>query len=265
MKDKNICKFPSSSGDGEITIVNFVYEKDLSVMLEPRLSALYAINYVSSGQATLSVNGKNYFIEAGDVFFIIPGALFYLTPSSDFSYYYVSFLGRRAQKLLDEEQVTTLNPVRKSLTEVGDAFKLAMVSSSQASLNLICESVILFTFGALNKRQDVSLRIKENKLISEIRLYIDKNFYREELSLISVSKEFSYNPKYLSMLFNKVVGTGFSQYVTRVRINYALTLIEQGFTSVKDLSYMCGFKDPLYFSKVFKQKTGKSPSEYKSK
>jgi two-component system response regulator YesN len=38
--------------------------------------------------------------------------------------------------------------------------------------------------------------------------------------------------------------------------------MDKGFISVKDISFLCGFNDPLYFSKVFKAKTELSPSQY---
>lgn len=55
---------------------------------------------------------------------------------------------------------------------------------------------------------------------------------------------------------------GISEYVATLRIQQACTLLDQGFTSVKDIAFLCGYNDPLYFSKVFKAKTGVSPREY---
>ena len=42
----------------------------------------------------------------------------------------------------------------------------------------------------------------------------------------------------------------------------ATNLIVSGFTSVKEISQLSGFSDPLYFSKAFKKNNGISPSEY---
>ena len=39
-------------------------------------------------------------------------------------------------------------------------------------------------------------------------------------------------------------------------------LIERGFRSVSEIASMCGYSDPLYFSKVFKKSVGKTPHEY---
>ena len=53
-----------------------------------------------------------------------------------------------------------------------------------------------------------------------------------------------------------------NKYINTIRIQYACSLPEQGITSVKDISTMCGYSDSLYFSKVFKRKMGLSPKEY---
>ena len=46
------------------------------------------------------------------------------------------------------------------------------------------------------------------------------------------------------------------------KVHYACTLINQGFTSVKEIAAMSGYRDALYFSKVFKRKMGVSPKQY---
>ncbi len=40
------------------------------------------------------------------------------------------------------------------------------------------------------------------------------------------------------------------------------SLMEQGYTNIADIAFLCGFNDPLYFSKVFKQQLGVSPRKH---
>ena len=58
---------------------------------------------------------------------------------------------------------------------------------------------------------------------------------------------------------------GFSEYLRLVRVKHAVMLIENGVTSVKNVASLSGFSDPLYFSKVFTESVGVSPSEYRRK
>ena len=50
-----------------------------------------------------------------------------------------------------------------------------------------------------------------------------------------------------------------------MRIKYAVSLLEHGIDSVKNVAFLSGFSDPLYFSNVFKKVVGVSPKEYKQK
>ena len=54
----------------------------------------------------------------------------------------------------------------------------------------------------------------------------------------------------------------FSAYLTTLRVGKACALMEGGLTSVKNVAYLAGFCDPLYFSKIFKKQIGRTPKEH---
>ena len=72
----------------------------------------------------------------------------------------------------------------------------------------------------------------------------------------------NYHPKYISHLFKEKMGVSYSEYLRSVRLKYAVTLLDHGIDSVKNVALLSGFSDPLYFSKVFKDSIGISPSGY---
>ena len=47
-----------------------------------------------------------------------------------------------------------------------------------------------------------------------------------------------------------------------IRIQNACALADSDISCVKDIAYLCGFSDPLYFSKAFKKYVGQSPKEF---
>ena len=61
------------------------------------------------------------------------------------------------------------------------------------------------------------------------------------------------------------MGIGYAQYLRNLRIKHAITLFENGIDSVKNVAFLSGFSDALYFSSVFKAELGMSPAEYKRK
>ena len=64
------------------------------------------------------------------------------------------------------------------------------------------------------------------------------------------------------MLFKKHFGTGISDYLATIRVQYACNLMSQGYTVISEIASLCGFGDALYFSKVFKQKYGVSAKKF---
>ena len=64
-------------------------------------------------------------------------------------------------------------------------------------------------------------------------------------------------------IFNKqTMNITYSEYLRNVRIKYAITLLNNGLDSIKNVAFLSGYSDPLYFSNVFKRVVGCSPKEY---
>lgn len=64
------------------------------------------------------------------------------------------------------------------------------------------------------------------------------------------------------MKLKKLVNLSASDFIKTIRIQRATHLLKAG-GSVSEVAFQVGFKDPSYFSRVFKEKFGVSPSEYK--
>ena len=91
---------------------------------------------------------------------------------------------------------------------------------------------------------------------------IEDEFSDCDLNLTRIADSLGYNSKYISRVFKNAIGIPFSQYLTNTRIQHAIFLFEQGVTAIKNVSLLSGYKDPFYFSNVFKSVVGMSPSEF---
>ena len=83
------------------------------------------------------------------------------------------------------------------------------------------------------------------------------------MELAKIAKEFNYNYNYLSTYFNRKVGESFSEYVNRIRIEKACEILKSSSCTIAQVSEMTGYSDPSYFSRIFKNQTGKTPSQWK--
>ncbi|GGD62147.1 response regulator transcription factor [Paenibacillus nasutitermitis] len=106
-------------------------------------------------------------------------------------------------------------------------------------------------------------REKGNKrIVEKARRYIHEN-YAKELSLESVAEHIHLTPTYFSSIFKKEMNGNFVDYVSNYRIEKAKELLRAGIHNVNVTAAMVGFNNVKYFYKVFKKRTGYTPSEYK--
>lgn len=92
--------------------------------------------------------------------------------------------------------------------------------------------------------------------------YIMQN-YDQEIKLVHIASHIGMNESYLSHLFKKETGYGFTDFINNVRIKRAKDLLRLGDMNINEVSSCIGYTNPSYFSKVFKQIVGRSPIEYK--
>lgn len=104
---------------------------------------------------------------------------------------------------------------------------------------------------------------KAKDFIPRIQKYINENC-QTELSLSLLSKEFMISGKYLSSVFKKTTGMNLNRYINVARVKQAAIMLEQTEISIQDISYLCGYNDCSYFTKIFKQLLGATPSEYRT-
>lgn len=103
----------------------------------------------------------------------------------------------------------------------------------------------------------------EKKNIKKAKLYIDRNIQDPSLGLQSASEHLNLTAPYLSQLFKNETGVGINAYITNKRIERAEYLLEKTKLKVDTISSQTGFTTVQYFTKVFKDKTGKTPLEYR--
>lgn len=97
---------------------------------------------------------------------------------------------------------------------------------------------------------------------------VDKGLSDPTFSLENVLRNLPLNYDYIRKLFKREVGQTPLEYLTAKRMSLAREIILSGITNrysnytVSQIAEMCGFAEPLYFSRVFKKYYGISPTEY---
>lgn len=93
-------------------------------------------------------------------------------------------------------------------------------------------------------------------------IYLMNRDFSLPISQQSIADEIGISSGYLCTVFKQETGQGFNDYLTSLRIKNATHLLECGETDFHKIALTCGFPDYSYFFKVFKRKTGLTPTEY---
>ena len=213
----------------------------------------------------INCRGKQETVNKGDVFFVFPSVPYSLAGDEDFRFIYVSYIGVQANMIMERLRVNAQNYVFRGYEKLGEYWADAVFNCDRLP-ELAAEGVLFYTFSkigcdALRQEETVSVSDAVYKM-QMVKKYIDDHFSDSTLSLEGISQEFAYNRKYLSSAFKQQFKVGISEYLTTVRINHACVLMEQKYTSVKDIAYLCGFNEQMYFARVFRKRMGVSPREH---
>ena len=94
-----------------------------------------------------------------------------------------------------------------------------------------------------------------------IQNHVDTNL---SLNLKTVSEDLDIHPTYLSREFSRYFDDlSFGEYIRKLRIEKAIQLLESSTNSLSEIGYLTGFSDQSHFTRIFRQHTGKSPSEFR--
>lgn len=101
-------------------------------------------------------------------------------------------------------------------------------------------------------------------LITYVKKYVYENFDKP-LSLDILGEAVHLHPAYLSKIFKEETNINLSNYITDIRVQKAAELLEQTGLKVNEIMYLTGYRKSQHFTKLFKEKFGVTPMEYRRK
>ena len=215
---------------------------------------------ITQGSGTIVYESVPFPYSPGTLIFGFAGESCFVNAQIKTEYMYVQFNGPRADELFSRFEISPSNRAFEGFEGLIPFWQESLRMAEERNLDLISESVLMHTFSRL-----VGAKRQNDDIIRRVVRLADENFTNPDLSLSTIADELGYNVKYLSRSFKEKMNVGFSQYIRTLRIKHAVFLIEHGVDSVKNIAFLCGFSDPLYFSSVFKETIGVSPKSYISR
>lgn len=139
----------------------------------------------------------------------------------------------------------------------GDMVRAYMELIMPAGTEEILKETKKFIEGMHDKEEETI-----HELVGQAQMYI-RNHLSEELSVTGIAQMLFLTPSYFSRLFKKVVHEGCNDYIIRLRMEKAQSLLESTSLKTGEIALLVGYQDKNYFSLAFKKFSGISPTAYR--
>lgn len=215
----------------------------------------YDLTLLFRGSMTYEINGEQLVMNAGDVICLPPGtrrARDEGTERTDFISF--NFTVKDAPTLPESAKKLIGGDIRLLVAALDEFSQRLYVDAKEKSTHVLA-CILLILEDKIKEKSYSTLTLK-------IIEYIHANI-SSKITLGDIGEAMFFSPVYCDSVFRNEVGKPIIDYLIDVRITEAKNLLVGGILSLTDVSESVGFSDYNYFSRVFKKRTGYTPSEYK--
>lgn len=244
-----------------IVMVTVGMDFDQNPQYRPNGAEYYHIFYVEKGDGVLETSDRCYDMKEGTAIFMrkeVP--MGYYGNGGVFKTAWVTFVGRGVENIIEYVKPRDFEFLKSEhiYSMIVNACKLAEIGAGEDILSKCAYDILLTFFNELNTSKKPSALLLAKK-------YIDKN-YAMDISVPDISHSAGISESFLFRLFRENEHMTPNEYLRTVRMRHAeQKLLSDPTSKISEVAASCGFLDPAYFCKVFKENTGMTPKSYQSK
>lgn len=230
----------------------------------PKSSCL-CMEYVVSGSGTVFCGKDKYHPEAGDIYLLPPGKdhLYFSDAKDPWQKLWFNAEGSLIGGLL-----LSYNPSNavlykncggkeffEQIHEIGKDMSIS-ASEKHSAAAVVFHRLMQFLYNQSQNKKSISAEAEM------LKNYIDSHI-TESLSLKMLAEHVYLSNSQVIRIFRRDFGKTPYDYIIAQKTENAKNLLQNTNMRIKEIAFSLGFSDEHYFSYVFKEKTGKSPSEYR--
>lgn len=168
---------------------------------------------------------------------------------------------RRTQTEIGEKRFSSVFTLEHAFSLRDDFVLLAkLFGKDEAYTEELCSALMKYIILKISNHFYNTRR--ENETVRQIVDYIEANCAKR-LDNVSLAAHFGYHPYYLSSLFKIHTGKPLHQYISDVRLKFAVDMLLHSDMPISEIAARCGFQNANHFSVKFKKRYKESPSRWR--
>lgn len=238
----------------------------------PGMMDHYKLFFALAGSGSFDIGNQSFEINPASGFVIPPNVVASYKPliEGEWQYFWITFSGKNADvylhraNLSKEQPIFTIDDANTFQSYFSDLFH--SISHSK-SMDLKALSAFYNLMSMIIDH--CSTDCKSNEHITQQDYYLNQSIefiqtnYTRHLQIEEIANYVSVDRKYLYQIFKDKLNQSPKQYLIDLRMKRAIDLLKSSDLSILQIANSIGYADPFLFSKMFKKKTGSSPTEHR--
>lgn len=238
---------------------------DANYSMQRDNSRILCIEYVISGCVVIENDGQKIYAQAGDTYLLPLGIdhKYYSEKNNPPKKIWVNSIGLLSEHL---PQIYGLNKIKlfKSCDTSKFLYEIHNICTDPSipyeKIQMLCAQKFFCLIQFLS-RQDYQIKMASSE-IEILKYYID-NHIKETIHLTDLAALIPCSVSQIMRIFKRGMNTTPYEYILSQKINMAKILMKTTNLRIKDIADELSFDDEHYFSTLFKQKIGCTPTQYK--
>ena len=210
----------------------------------------YGLSFCSEGKITYEMNGKQAVSDEYHAVILPKGQSYSLYGNKSGIFPVINF---DCKEFLCGEVISL--PIQSANTYIKDFEKMKALSLFEEN-----RAKMMSVFYNILHRLSTESSVR-SVIIPAIR-YIESNYQNPKLSNAELAEKCNISEVYFRKIFTENYKTTPKQFIMDIRINKAKQLLSDGFLNIGAVAEECGFSNQFHFCRLFKEKTGITPTEY---
>ena len=235
---------------------------DKGYLINRPLSGVWCLEYVEEGRGTVCINDEIFYPKAGDSYFLHAGKNHYYYSDKDdpWKKHFINISGKLVESLVEGYGLSDISHFVG--LDIGGELKEIIEIAKRGDMGNVPELISVLNRMFLKMYSSIKNEDEISRLGAEMKDFLNTQI-TSKFHIELLCKHISMSESQTIRIFKKDFGTTPYTYVLNKKIELAKKLLIDTNLSLREIAAKLCFSDEYYFSNIFKEKAGCSPSQYR--